>query len=135
MIHDIGKIGIPDAILSKPDRLTPRERSIIEQHPLIAVRILEKMSFLEQEVAIVRGHHEKYQRLVRHTIVPVCMWRTGARAASGTGRDFGVGSRGGDIIRVGAAECLVRRALRGAAAVQPDAAHDARAHRPIRQDR
>ncbi len=60
MIHDIGKIGIPDAILSKPERLTPRERSIIEQHPLIAVRILEKMSFLEQEVAIVRGHHEKW---------------------------------------------------------------------------
>jgi putative nucleotidyltransferase with HDIG domain len=60
MIHDIGKIGIPDAILSKPDRLTPRERSIIEQHTLIAVRILEKMSFLEQEVAIVRGHHEKW---------------------------------------------------------------------------
>ena len=60
MIHDIGKIGIPDAILSKPDKLTPRERSIIEQHPLIAVRILEKMSFLEQEVAIVRGHHEKW---------------------------------------------------------------------------
>jgi diguanylate cyclase (GGDEF)-like protein/putative nucleotidyltransferase with HDIG domain len=60
MIHDIGKIGIPDAILSKPDKLTPRERSIIEQHPLIAVRILEKMSFLEQEVTIVRGHHEKW---------------------------------------------------------------------------
>ena len=60
MIHDIGKIGIPDAVLSKPGKLTPRERSIIEQHPLIAVRILEKMSFLEQEVAIVRGHHEKW---------------------------------------------------------------------------
>lgn len=60
MIHDIGKIGVPDAILSKPDRLTIHERSIIEQHPLIAVRILEKMSFLEQEVAIVRCHHEKW---------------------------------------------------------------------------
>ena len=60
MIHDIGKIGVPDAILSKPERLTPREQSIIEQHPLIAVRILEKMSFLEDEVAIVRGHHEKW---------------------------------------------------------------------------
>ena len=60
MIHDIGKIGIPDAILSKPDRLTPHERNIIEQHPLIAVRILDKMSFLEQEIAIVRGHHEKW---------------------------------------------------------------------------
>ena len=60
MIHNIGNIGIPDAILSKADRLTPHERKIIEQHPLIAVRILEKMSFLKQEVAIVRSHHEKW---------------------------------------------------------------------------
>jgi diguanylate cyclase (GGDEF)-like protein/putative nucleotidyltransferase with HDIG domain len=60
MIHDIGKIGIPDAILSKPDELTPHERKIIEQHPLIGVRILNKMSFLKQEVAIVRSHHEKW---------------------------------------------------------------------------
>ena len=60
MIHDIGKIGIPDAVLSKPDKLTPHERNIVEQHPLIAVRILGRMSFLEQEVGIVRGHHEKW---------------------------------------------------------------------------
>jgi diguanylate cyclase (GGDEF)-like protein/putative nucleotidyltransferase with HDIG domain len=60
MIHDIGKIGIPDAILSKPGTLTPHEREIIEQHPLIAVRILDKMSFLEQEIAVIRGHHEKW---------------------------------------------------------------------------
>ncbi|MBN1360552.1 MAG: diguanylate cyclase, partial [Sedimentisphaerales bacterium] len=60
MIHDIGKIGIPDAILAKPDDLTPAERKIIEQHPIIAVRILEKMSFLEREIAIVRHHHEKW---------------------------------------------------------------------------
>ncbi len=60
MIHDIGKIGIPDAVLFKPDDLTPHERSIIEQHPLIGVRILEKMSFLDREVAIIRHHHEKW---------------------------------------------------------------------------
>lgn len=60
MIHDIGKIGIPDAILFKPEHLTPHERRIIEQHPVIAVRILEKMSFLENEIAIVRHHHEKW---------------------------------------------------------------------------
>jgi diguanylate cyclase (GGDEF)-like protein len=60
MIHDIGKIGIPDAILFKPDHLTPHERRIVEQHPVIAVRILEKMSFLENEIAIVRHHHEKW---------------------------------------------------------------------------
>jgi diguanylate cyclase (GGDEF)-like protein/putative nucleotidyltransferase with HDIG domain len=63
MIHDIGKIGVPDAILSKPARLTKHERNIIEQHPLIAVRILEKMSFLEQEIAVVRYHHEKWNGL------------------------------------------------------------------------
>lgn len=60
MIHDIGKIGVPDTILAKPGRLTPRERSIVEQHPLIAVRILEKMTFLEREIASVRHHHEKW---------------------------------------------------------------------------
>jgi diguanylate cyclase (GGDEF)-like protein/putative nucleotidyltransferase with HDIG domain len=60
MLHDIGKIGVPDAILAKPDQLSPRERKIIEQHPLIAVRILDKMNFLENEIAIVRHHHEKW---------------------------------------------------------------------------
>ncbi|MBN2313503.1 MAG: diguanylate cyclase [Sedimentisphaerales bacterium] len=60
MIHDIGKIGVPDAILCKPGKLTPHERAIIEQHPLIGVRILEKMSFLEDEITIVRSHHEKW---------------------------------------------------------------------------
>ena len=60
MLHDIGKIGVPDEILSKPGKLTPRERQTIEQHPLIAVRILEKMNFLESEIEIVRHHHEKW---------------------------------------------------------------------------
>jgi putative nucleotidyltransferase with HDIG domain len=60
MIHDIGKIGVPDAILAKPCGLDPRERKVVEQHPLIAVKILEKMSFLEREVTIVRHHHEKW---------------------------------------------------------------------------
>jgi HD-GYP domain-containing protein (c-di-GMP phosphodiesterase class II) len=59
-IHDVGKIGIPDEILLKPDHLTSHERAVIEQHPVIAVRILEKMSFLEKEIAIVRHHHERW---------------------------------------------------------------------------
>jgi diguanylate cyclase (GGDEF)-like protein/putative nucleotidyltransferase with HDIG domain len=76
MIHDIGKIGIPDAIIAKPQSLTPRERSIVQQHPLIAVRILEKMSFLEQEIAIVRSHHEKwnghgYPEGLAQTAIPI----------------------------------------------------------------
>jgi putative nucleotidyltransferase with HDIG domain len=60
MIHDIGKIGVPDVILLKPDHLTPHERTVIEQHPVIAVRILEKMSFLEKEIPIVHHHHERW---------------------------------------------------------------------------
>ncbi len=60
MIHDIGKIGVADAVMSKQGVLTPRERKIIEQHPIIAVRILNKMSFLDQEVEIIRHHHEKW---------------------------------------------------------------------------
>ncbi|UCG56888.1 MAG: diguanylate cyclase [Phycisphaerales bacterium] len=60
MIHDIGKIGVPDAILSKPGLLSPRERSVVEEHPIIAVRILSKMSFLERETAIIRHHHERW---------------------------------------------------------------------------
>jgi diguanylate cyclase (GGDEF)-like protein len=76
MIHDIGKIGIPDSILSKPGSLTPRERSIIQQHPLIAVRILEKMSFLEQEIAIIQNHHERwngsgYPQGLSNTAIPL----------------------------------------------------------------
>jgi putative nucleotidyltransferase with HDIG domain len=60
MLHDIGKIGIPDAILSKPARLTPRESQVVEQHPVIAVRILSKMSFLKSELRIIKHHHEKW---------------------------------------------------------------------------
>ncbi len=60
MLHDIGKIGIPDSIMQKTGIFTRRERKIMEQHPLIAVRILERMNFLEQEIDIVRHHHEKW---------------------------------------------------------------------------
>ena len=58
MIHDIGKIGVPDRILLKPGFLTSEERAVIEQHPLIAVSILSQMDFLQRELPIVRHHHE-----------------------------------------------------------------------------
>jgi len=60
MIHDIGKIGIPDNILSKPDKLTPRESEIVKQHPRIAVHILKKMTFLREEESMVLHHHERW---------------------------------------------------------------------------
>jgi len=60
MIHDIGKIGVPDAILRKPAALTPSERRVMEQHALIGVRILENLKFLDAEIPIVRHHHERW---------------------------------------------------------------------------
>ncbi|KKL78356.1 hypothetical protein LCGC14_2025670 [marine sediment metagenome] len=60
MIHDIGKIGVPDSILHKPGPLTRAQRRIMERHPLIAVRILDQMRFLERELPIVRHHHERW---------------------------------------------------------------------------
>jgi diguanylate cyclase (GGDEF)-like protein len=60
MIHDIGKIGIPDSILLKASALTPQEKDIIRQHPLIAVRILDQMPFLEKEKTIVRHQCEHW---------------------------------------------------------------------------
>jgi len=62
-IHDVGKIGIPDEILNKSGRLTPEERRTMEQHPLVSVRILHKMSFLSKETPAVRHHHERWDGL------------------------------------------------------------------------
>jgi len=60
-VHDIGKIGIPEHILSKPDRLTDEEYDLLMQHPVIGARILETMlKHAPEALAIVRSHHEKY---------------------------------------------------------------------------
>jgi putative nucleotidyltransferase with HDIG domain len=58
LLHDVGKIGIPDAIIAKPGRLTPEEYEEIKRHPEIGARILEPVSFLADVVACVRHHHE-----------------------------------------------------------------------------
>lgn len=60
MIHDIGKIGVPDVILRKPAGLSPSERRVMEQHVLIGTRILRQLRFLENEIPIVRHHHERW---------------------------------------------------------------------------
>jgi len=62
-IHDVGKIGVPDEVLNKKGRLTPEERRTMEEHPLVSVRILHKMSFLSKETPIVRHHHERWDGL------------------------------------------------------------------------
>jgi putative nucleotidyltransferase with HDIG domain len=58
LLHDVGKIGIPDHIITKPDRLTPEEYEEIKRHPEIGARILQPVAFLADVVPCVRHHHE-----------------------------------------------------------------------------
>ncbi len=58
-LHDIGKIGIRDAVLSKPGRLTPEERQIMEEHPSIGLSILESVDLSEVALDFVGSHHER----------------------------------------------------------------------------
>jgi HD-GYP domain-containing protein (c-di-GMP phosphodiesterase class II) len=60
LFHDIGKIGVPSAILTKPGPLTPEERGIVETHPLLGERILQPIVQLEEVRRIVRSAHEHY---------------------------------------------------------------------------
>ncbi len=60
VLHDIGKIGISDAILQKKGRLTKEEYEIIKTHPVIGERILEPLGMLPHEKAIIRHHHERW---------------------------------------------------------------------------
>ncbi|MFH0879159.1 MAG: diguanylate cyclase, partial [Lentisphaerota bacterium] len=60
LLHDIGKIGIPDAILQKPGPLDEGEWEVMKTHPEIGHRFLESSSFLKKAAEIVRSHHEHY---------------------------------------------------------------------------
>ncbi len=60
LLHDIGKIGIPDAILRKPGKLTDEEYEVMKEHPDKGFRILENIKFLEPAREIVLAHQEKY---------------------------------------------------------------------------
>lgn len=60
MIHDIGKIGIPDAILHKPCALTWEERAIMQKHPQIGYDMLRGVPHLSQEVMLVLMHQERW---------------------------------------------------------------------------
>jgi len=58
LLHDIGKVAIPDAILYKPDALTGEERTLMQQHPLIGAEIVGRVEFLSGAIEVVRSHHE-----------------------------------------------------------------------------
>src|SRR5579862_877906 len=59
VVHDIGKIAVPDAILLKPGRLTPEEWEVIRQHPVVGERICAPLKSFRHVLPIVRHHHEK----------------------------------------------------------------------------
>jgi putative nucleotidyltransferase with HDIG domain len=60
LLHDIGKIGVPDSVLNKPDRLTKEERTIMNAHPVIGANIIAPVTKLAPELPIIRHHHEWY---------------------------------------------------------------------------
>ncbi len=60
MLHDIGKVGVPDAVLLKAGPLDPAERAAIEAHVTIGYGMLEALPFLERSLPAVRGHHERW---------------------------------------------------------------------------
>ena len=59
LLHDIGKIGISDAVLRKPGALTAGEFELIKQHPALGARILRSVPFLAPHLPIVELHHER----------------------------------------------------------------------------
>ncbi len=59
-LHDIGKIGISDAILNKAGRLNDDEWQVIKKHPDTALEILNPLKFLPEEKVIIKHHHERY---------------------------------------------------------------------------
>lgn len=60
LLHDIGKIGIKDEILRKPEALSPEEYHIIQEHPLIGVKIVEGIEFFKDKIPMIRNHHEHF---------------------------------------------------------------------------
>ena len=59
MLHDIGKIGIPDSVLNKPGRLSDEEFAIIKEHPARGHRIIQNARSLQREIPGVLHHHER----------------------------------------------------------------------------
>jgi putative nucleotidyltransferase with HDIG domain len=60
LFHDIGKIAVPDAILSKPSGLTPNEYEVIKRHPTDGADIVSKLGSLRDAVPLIRHHHERW---------------------------------------------------------------------------
>ena len=60
LLHDVGKIGVPDAIINKPAKLTDEEYAIIQNHPVIGAKILKNITEFPKLITGARWHHERY---------------------------------------------------------------------------
>jgi putative nucleotidyltransferase with HDIG domain len=60
LLHDVGKIGVPDAVLLKQERLTKEERTTMNSHPVLGAEIIAPVTKLAPELPIIRHHHEWY---------------------------------------------------------------------------
>jgi HD-GYP domain-containing protein (c-di-GMP phosphodiesterase class II) len=79
VLHDIGKVGIPDEILKKPGRLTPEEQAIMRKHPEYGWSVLKTIPGCENSSRLVLHHHE--------------MWDGGGYPAGLRGEDIPLGAR------------------------------------------
>ena len=76
LLHDVGKIGIPDKVLLKPDALSEEEWVVMRNHPEVGARMLRKIEFLRGPSEIVLSHHERfdgtgYPRRLKGTQIPL----------------------------------------------------------------
>jgi hypothetical protein len=76
LMHDVGKIGVPDSILLKPDKLTDEEWEFMRRHPAMGYRILAQVPYLRPTAKIVLAHHERwdgdgYPRRLRGEDIPL----------------------------------------------------------------
>ncbi|MSP12655.1 MAG: HD domain-containing protein [Chloroflexi bacterium] len=76
LLHDVGKIGVPDAILHKPGKLTEAEWQAMRRHPPIGYEILQDIAFLKRALPMVLHHHERwdgtgYPRQLRGEAIPL----------------------------------------------------------------
>lgn len=60
IVHDVGKIHIPDVVLNKPGKLTYDERKLIETHPVKGYDMCKNLGFMKEELEIIRSHHERW---------------------------------------------------------------------------
>ena len=60
LLHDIGKINIPDQILMKPDKLTKEEFDIIKTHPVVGAKAIKKVESLNDSLGVILSHHERW---------------------------------------------------------------------------